>query len=199
MVVVSHEDLDHAGGVGELRWIFPDTAFWISGRDRGQSSCVEGWSWRWGGARFKALHPSVGLPYLGNDSSCTISVKSAAGSLLLPGDISAVVERRLLAGGISPHTFLLVPHHGSATSSSEDFIAAVNPSLAIATTALGNRFDFPRPEVRRRYQSRGIRFLTTGECGAIRLRLEHGEVLGINSARRERKRIWRWPPASNCP
>jgi competence protein ComEC len=121
------------------------------------------------------------------------------GRLLLSGDISEVIESRLMHEGIGPHKLLLVPHHGSKSSSSSAFIEHLQPEIAIATASLGNRFDFPLPEVRKRYETAGVRFLSTGDCGALRLVLHRDGSVQAASARRERNRVWRWPPAENCP
>jgi competence protein ComEC len=198
-VVVSHADLDHAGGLQSLARRFPETDIRLNAATTERAGCVTGWSWAWDETRFRALHPSPGLPYLGNDSSCTLSVTGPAARILLPGDVSQAIEQRLLDEGLQPHDLLLVPHHGSASSSGAEFLARLRPRLAVATAALGNRFDFPRDEVRERYRAAGIPLLTTGECGALRIRLEGGTMSSVESARRQRNRVWRWPAAAHCP
>jgi competence protein ComEC len=211
-VVVSHGDHDHSGGLHGIRTRFPRAAYFVnseatltgSGKTgipgRALASCNTELAWRWNGIDFRALHPAVGLPYLRNDSSCVLSVDGGHGrSVLLAGDISKAVEERLLIEGLGPHHLLLVPHHGSTSSSGGAFIRAVKPAAAVATASLGNRFGFPREEVRRRYTRSGVEFWPTGECGGIRFVLRDGTVGTVSSARRERPRIWRRPPAANCP
>ncbi|MEJ2384150.1 MAG: DNA internalization-related competence protein ComEC/Rec2 [Xanthomonadales bacterium] len=198
-IVISHGDLDHAGGLHALAQRFPKAAVRLNAAEGAAAACVAGWSWAWGETVFKALHPSPGLPYLGNDSSCVLSVTGPAGRVLLPGDISDPIERRLLAEGLGGHDVLLAPHHGSNSSSGSGFLDRVKPRLAIATAAPGNRFGFPHPAVRERYRAAGVPLLTTGECGAIRVYLRDGEIQRVRSARRERARIWRWPAAAGCP
>lgn len=200
-IVISHGDLDHAGGIGELALRYPQ-AQWNVNLPLPSGSfpdCRNGLAWTWDGFEFEALHPSIGLPYLGNDSSCVLGVRGKAGSVLLAGDVSSTVEKRLQNTVLEPYRVLLVPHHGSLTSSGEEFIAAVRPEVAIATAALGNRFGFPRPEVKQRYVEAGSQFWSTGDCGALRLRMAaDGEILA-SSARRSRDGIWRWPAAPQCP
>ena len=200
-VVISHADLDHAGGLQSLVERYPSATYFANLPESNavHSDCSIPLSWRWKGAEFRTLHPTPALPYLGNDSSCVLSIRAGESGLLLSGDISDVVESRLVQQGILPHSVLLVPHHGSKTSSSAEFIERVRPSLAIATASLGNRFDFPRTEVRSRYEEAGIDFWSTGECGALRLILESNGNIAASSARRQRKRIWRWPASDNCP
>jgi len=200
-VIISHADLDHAGGLRSLLARYPHAGYFANLGDRqyGLNRCTTPERWNWPGVRMEVLHPSPGLPYLGNDSSCVISLDSAGGRVLLSGDISEAIENRLVSAGISPHKLLLVPHHGSKTSSSQAFIERLQPEVAIATASLGNRFDFPRPEIRRRYEAMGIRFWSTGDCGALRVVLDPEGPMQASSARRQRNRIWRWQAAENCP
>jgi competence protein ComEC len=199
-VIISHGDLDHAGGLQSLLEQYPNARYRASVPDEAApvDRCDSSMTWRRPGIEADSLHPSSALPYMGNDSSCVISI-GTGNAMLLPGDISRVVEHRLLLDGLSPHRVLLVPHHGSATSSSAAFIERVDPEVAIATAGLGNRFNFPRPEIRGRYQDLGVTFWSTGECGAIRLWLHRDGGLDAISARRARNRIWRWPAGANCP
>jgi competence protein ComEC len=200
-VVISHGDLDHAGGLQSLLRLYPGAEYRanLGGSSHSLDECRTPLSWSGSGVTFDTLHPSPGLPYLGNDSSCVISVKTGGRRLLLSGDISKSIENRLIMQGLQGHQVLLVPHHGSKSSSSIAFIKMLRPEVAIATASLGNRFGFPRPEVRARYEALDSRFWSTGECGALRLLLHPDGKLEASSARRERKRIWRWTAAVNCP
>lgn len=200
-VVISHGDLDHAGGLATLRQRFPGADFRVNLPEPlpGTSRCSAPLQWRWSDIPFEVLHPTASLPYLGNDSSCVLSIGRGDGRLLLSGDISATVERRLVGEGLDRHALLLVPHHGSKTSSSPEFLAAVSPRAAVATAALGNRFGFPRDEVEARYRRAGIRFWSTGDCGALRIVIGADGELRAASARRQRPGIWRWPADASCP
>jgi competence protein ComEC len=200
-VVISHADLDHAGGLASLLTDHGSASFYgnfpVPRMD--VTPCHKPLKWAWPGVRFEVLHPAPGLPYLGNDSSCVISAQAGVHRVLLGGDISRSAENRLLLENVSQHSVLLVPHHGSKSSSSNAFIRQVDPDLAIATAGLGNRFGFPREEIRQRFKFRGSQFLSTGDCGAIRLSLQADGGIKASSARRQRNRIWRWPAARNCP
>lgn len=200
-IIISHGDMDHAGGLGSLIDSHRQASFMgnFAAPAAGVTPCVVPATWSWPGVSFEVLHPAPGLPYLGNDSSCVLSVQAGRHSALLTGDISRQVENRLLQENVSRHAFLLVPHHGSKSSSSNGFIRQVDPDLAVATASLGNRFGFPRADTRGRYEFRGTRFLSTGECGAIRLRLFPDGGMEARSARRVKNRAWRWPAAGNCP
>jgi competence protein ComEC len=200
-VIISHGDRDHAGGLWSLRARYPAAMFQanLSQGHTDLEDCHAPMHWAWRETTFEVLHPTGALPYRGNDSSCVIEIERRGRRILLSGDISATVEARLLLDGLRQSELLLVPHHGSRTSSSPAFIEAANPRAAVATASLGNRFGFPRPEIRRRYAIAGIPLWSTGECGALRVRLHDDGRLEAHSARLERPAVWRWPAASDCP
>ncbi len=200
-IVISHGDLDHAGGIKSLERRYPD-AQWnvnLSVQPQAYGRCLAGLHWNWDEFDFEVLHPSSGLPYLGNDSSCVLSVRGKPGSVLLTGDISMAVEKRLSSTSLDPYRVLLVPHHGSSGSSGSEFIAGVQAQIAIATTGLGNRFGFPREDVKQRYSAAGVKFWSSGDCGALRILMTGDGMIHASSARRQRNRIWRWPAADECP
>jgi len=201
MIVASHADLDHAGGLNELKVQYPDSLFLASLPDAktGVQSCRSPESWQAGDLQFTVLHPSVGLPYLGNDSSCVISVRADGISLLLSGDISQVIEKRLAINSSLKHDIVTVPHHGSSTSSSQVFIRGTEPKLALISAASNNRFGFPRKDVMDRYARAEVMTLNTADCGGIRVIADSVGGLRLQSARTGRAAIWRWPAAANCP
>jgi competence protein ComEC len=200
-IVISHGDLDHAGGLGTLVRLYPGAEYHANLRRPAADipSCHAGLTWRWDEVDFTVLHPSPSLPYLGNDSSCVVSVEGRGSRVLLAGDISGTVEQRLLAADSRPYAVVLVPHHGSMTSSSTQFVVSVRARAAVATAGLGNRFGFPKAEIRRRYEAAGARFWSTGECGALRLTLHADGRLEARSAKSERAAAWRWPAGTGCP
>jgi competence protein ComEC len=201
LVVASHADLDHAGGLNRLRGLYPGADFLASlpKQRAGIEDCRAPRAWRTGNLSFEVLHPSSGLPYLGNNSSCVISVNGVGMSVLLSGDISSTVERRLVERGLQPHDMITVPHHGSSTSSSNALIEAARPSLALISAGMNNRFDFPRADVISRYTGKGIPVLNTADCGGIRITGRAGAPFKAESARVVRKAIWRWPAGAGCP
>ncbi len=200
-ILVSHGDLDHAGGFTTLSAAFPGAdrrinARVAAGRD---VACNTGLNWDDSGVAGRILHPTPWLPYLGNLSSCVLSLRTSGWSLLLPGDIDHAVEERLVNQGLEEHDILVAPHHGSRTSSSRGFIRAVAPDWVLIPAGSGNRFGFPHAEVVQRYRVSGARVASVSDCGALRLRLRPGQTAGLESARRVRNAIWRWPPARECP
>lgn len=201
MVIASHADLDHSGGLQSLMSDYPDAEYIASLPERspGIEPCQAPRSWNWDGVEFEILHPSRGLPYLGNDSSCVVSVHGPFISLLLPGDISHVVERRLAGRDLPVHAVLVAPHHGSSTSSSQVLIDAARPDWAIISAASGNRFGFPRADVLERYSGAGVRTLNTARCGGVRMIPDVRGKPAVQSARVVRRAIWRWPAGDECP
>jgi competence protein ComEC len=200
LIVASHADLDHAGGLDRLRAIYPKARYLASlpVRHEGVGFCAEPDSWMSSDLQFTILHPSTGLPYLGNDSSCVISVNGPGLSLLLSGDISRAVEQRLVDQGLGQHAILTAPHHGSSTSSSQAFIDTVRPSLLLISAATNNRFGFPRADVMERYAKAGVPALNTAQCGGIRITSNAQGEFEVESARRVRNTIWRWPVDESC-
>ncbi|NOR20273.1 MAG: DNA internalization-related competence protein ComEC/Rec2 [Xanthomonadales bacterium] len=201
IVVVSHADLDHAGGLVHLQAKYPGSQFLASLPipKPAVQVCQTPDDWQAGGLEFSVLHPSPGLPYLGNDSSCVVSVRAPGFSLLLSGDISELIEQRLAGIGAIKHDIVTVPHHGSSTSSSNFFIHAFEPQLALISAASNNRFGFPRKDVMQRYRRAGINTLNTADCGGIRIVADTGGTCLVESARRARAAMWRWPGSANCP
>lgn len=196
-LVISHGDNDHIGGAASLYARLPVYAIrtsdprqvpWARSRP-----CVKGESWRWDGVEFSFLYPE-GKGTSGNDRSCVLRVQAGGHRLLLPGDIEAASERRLLASGQDLRADVLVaPHHGSLTSSTPAFVAAVAPRWVLFPVGYRNRWDFPRPEVVLRYESRGIAGLDTARHGAIQLRMEPGREPEPKGWREQRRRYWQAP------
>jgi competence protein ComEC len=201
LVVASHGDLDHAGGLQGLQVAYPGSRYLASLPERrdGIQPCRSPSTWPGKSLRFEVLHPSAGLPYLGNDSSCVISMKGPGLSVLLGGDIGHSVERRLVESGLAHHTLMTAPHHGSSTSSSQTLIDAVSPVRVLISSAANNRFGFPRADVLDRYSRADIPILNTAQCGGIRITGDSAGGLEIQSARTSRDAIWRWPADGNCP
>ncbi|MDP6651460.1 MAG: hypothetical protein QGF90_05030, partial [Gammaproteobacteria bacterium] len=123
--------------------------------------------------------------------SCVIQIRSDTGTALLTGDIERFPERALikLAGKTLQSDILLVPHHGSRTSSSERFIELVSPEVAIVSRGSSNRYGHPHPAIRQRYLTRGIRWFDTGMLGQITLTTDQNGVR-VLSWKDHRRRFW---------
>jgi competence protein ComEC len=201
-LVVSHDDNDHAGGAQSVIDAMPVGVFWSSlaaghpllAAPAWRAPCADGRRWRWDGVSFEFLHPAPGRPAGEgklNDRSCVLRIEAAGRSVLLTGDIEAAAERELLerAPGLLPADALVVPHHGSLTSSTPDFVKRVSPRVAVFTVGYRNRFGHPREEVLARYREGGSRLLRTDETGAVQMRFGAGGV-EITSQRESARRYW---------
>ncbi|MEZ5660549.1 MAG: hypothetical protein R3E83_19150 [Burkholderiaceae bacterium] len=119
------------------------------------------------------------------------------GSLLLTGDIEAAQEQKLVSvlgsAGLASE-ILLVPHHGSRTSSSETFLQAVAPRVAIIQAGYRNRFRHPSQAVLARYREQGVRVLRTDHDGALTIRFSNGRPTEILATRAGTGPYWRIRP-----
>lgn len=117
-----------------------------------------------------------------NNNSIVLKVTLQAISLLLPGDITAAAEDELVAryGRALQSDVLLVPHHGSRHSSSDRFVAAVRPTVAIVSAGRSNRFKFPHPAVLEKYRAGDCRLLRTDRDGAVTVSTD-GRRLSVSS------------------
>jgi competence protein ComEC len=184
-VVVSHGDNDHLGGlesllaevsVGRILTSVPQEIS-LETRNMGRTDpCEAGQHWKWEGVAFTVLHPTAGDPGPDNERSCVLRVSTGARAVLIPGDIEHGAEARLVRrlGSALRAEILVAPHHGSKTSSTPDFVAAVSPSYVVFPAGYRNRWGFPAPEVRERYAKRGAETLGTAEAGAVRFRIGDG-------------------------
>ncbi len=168
-LMISHGDLDHAGGYRTAVDLWGMAEVSSSQHSLG-APCHAGQSWLWDGVLFRVLHPGIYLPYLGNDSSCVLLVESEYGRILIPGDISKAAEQRLVNVYADLQAdVLIVPHHGSKTSSSATLLSAVSPSWALVSTGRWNRFDMPHSVVRQRFSELDIPLFNTADCGAMQI------------------------------
>ena len=199
-LIISHGDNDHRGGAASLDRRVPAYGVLTSVPGlidwRYVTRCEAGQSWEWDEVRFEVLHPQVDANQSGNDASCVIRVEANGERLLLPGDIETSAEHALVAryGEALRSEVLVAPHHGSRTSSTPAFVRAVDPHWVLFAAGYRNRYGFPRPEVRARYRAQGSEALTTGETGAIQLRLGEGRLAQSLLLERERvRRYWQLP------
>lgn len=201
---ISHSDSDHSGGApavlenirvrqfeGSLK---PAEPLWETAREHESVPlrCVAGQRWYWDGVTFLTMWPDPGsFAPKPNAQSCVLKVTSAAGrSALLAADIEADVERALL--NRDPDALqadvLIVPHHGSKTSSTEPFLDAVQPRVAVFQVGSLNRFHHPNATVFERYRMRHIELSRSDEDGAARM--EVASDVSIERYRQTHARYW---------
>jgi competence protein ComEC len=178
--------------------------------------CMAGQAWRWDGVDFAVLHPQTADYEVQNKSnamSCVLRISNGPHTALLVGDIEAAQEARLVqtyataAGSSMPAPtqtgtvtsvvqtentlqadLLLMPHHGSKTSSTPEFLDAVQPRIALGQAGYRNRFNHPAPEVAQRYTERNIPLITSPRCGAATWRSAQPQELVCQ--REKTKRYW---------
>lgn len=202
-LVVSHDDNDHSGGalsvlqavpVVKVRSSLP-AQHPIVGAAASHEACAAGQSWEWDGVRFEVLHPLREHYADGKKSanalSCVLQIRSAHGSVLLPGDIGRREERELLAraGAAFPVTLLVAAHHGSGSSSAPELVQAARPAAVVFTAGYRNPFGHPREEVVQRFEAEGSGIYRSDRDGAVRVRLK-ADAVEAARYRELRRRYW---------
>ncbi len=205
MLVLSHRDTDHVGGAAALLAGMPvrvissslEATHPLRSANLPHTRCEAGQHWQWDGVSFAVLHPRAEdyeRPAMKpNAMSCVLRVVDAHGrSLLLTGDIEAEQEQRLLsshAASLRSHV-LVVPHHGSKTSSTAAFVEAVAPRVAVVQAGYRNRFGHPAPAVEARYVRQGIVFVRSDACGAWTWRSDGTAEDAVRCERQASARYW---------
>jgi competence protein ComEC len=205
-VVISHADDDHAGGAISVAgsrapaWLLSslraDDATHVA-FERSQR-CEAGQRWTWDGVEFAILHPALAVyaetgRRKENDRGCVLKVTTAGAAALLAGDVEARAESEMLArdAGALHAEVLVVPHHGSRTSSTPAFVAAVAPRRAILSVGYRNRFNHPSATVVQRYADLGARVHRTDCQGALHVVLPgaRGHAIAVEGYA-ENARYW---------
>ncbi|MFY9476926.1 MAG: DNA internalization-related competence protein ComEC/Rec2 [Aquabacterium sp.] len=223
-LLISHGDIDHVGGAESVVRAVPVGALLSSLGDRHEllsvpdrdgrlplhQRCEAGQQWRWDGVLFEVLHPSKADwaqwargKRSDNAMSCVLRVSASAGegggrSVLLTGDVEAQGEASLVQawGARLASEVLMVPHHGSHTSSTPDFIEAVAPRVAVVQSGARNRYGHPHADVMARYQAQEITVVRSTTCGAWIWRTDMGPAAQAGRCWRELAGgYWRTPRA----
>jgi competence protein ComEC len=193
-LIVSHNDMDHAGGVrvitenftidrhfyGESPAMLPPEAL--------VTACQPGASWHSAGVRLQLLPVPLLPGSSANNQSCLLLVETSRFSVLLPGDIELPMELALLHQSLPQVDVLLAPHHGSRSSSHPALLNRLRPSVVVVSSGYANRFGHPHGEVLDRYEARAMEVFNTAADGAVTLHL--GSTMQISTARRTAPRIW---------
>ncbi|QTN30521.1 DNA internalization-related competence protein ComEC/Rec2 [Rhodoferax sp. AJA081-3] len=177
-LVLSHRDMDHVGGAHAVLAMQPQAQLLSSIEPthplqalRPAKRCEAGQHWEWDGVYFDVLHPQAAdydTAAKSNAMSCVLRISNGAQTALLVGDIEQPQEARLVAQGVDLSAdVLLVPHHGSKTSSSGEFLDAVSPKLAIVQSGYRNRFGHPAAPVVERLRERQVLVVDSPHCGAF--------------------------------
>ncbi len=200
-VIISHGDNDHAGGYKSLAEGIPITETLTSVPQKLQGEniyrCESGQNWEWDGVRFEILHPGKNYQSKENNRSCVLKVDNGHKSVLLTGDIEAAAESVLIndKAAMLDIDLLVAPHHGSKTSSTDEFLTAVSPEYVLFPVGYRNRFHHPAETIVLKYQKNDIIRLNSASDGAIsfsigesistpdRFRQKHGHFWNRSNAR----------------
>jgi competence protein ComEC len=212
-LIVTHADEDHAGGAKSIidmrnpKWV-------MTSMDRTNEKNIETLknaaevmrcdtrdTWHWDGIDFDILHPTkddyADENRKTNDLGCVLKIIAPGGTVLMTADIekkseAELVERNADDPAALKADVLVMPHHGSKTSSTEEFLDAVRPQVVLIPVGYRNRFRHPHPDVMARYARRGIKAYRTDEAGALTLKLGStaNTKIEVKSHRLERRRYW---------
>ncbi len=207
-LMLTHDDTDHTGGalsvmqsmpIGWLSSSLPDDSPIVQ-KASGSQRCTDGQQWDWDGVHFEILHPSAASyaddAISKNNRGCTLRISTGDHIILLAADIEKESEQRLLQlhSDKLPATLLVVPHHGSKTSSTPAFVKAVRPRFAVFTAGYRNRFGHPKEEVVERYRAIGSELLRSDKDGALIVEMS-GDDFHVEPWRKAHARYWQLPPA----
>ncbi len=199
LAFVSHADNDHAGGMPAVlsEWQQAEVFGGEAGRgDITLQPCRDGQRRDFDGVAIRVVRPLAqdAKGTKSNDQSCVVLVEGQGGRLLLTGDISTRAEpaiASMLAADDSRPLLLSVPHHGSNRSSSQAFINALHPRLAVASAAWLSRFGHPHPLVVKRYADAGVPMLNTADSGAVMIHVAADGSFDVVKQRERRRAYWR--------
>lgn len=183
-LIISHGDADHAGGQGSLQRAVKINKV----IDPNHADCRTQRAFEIDGVGFQLLSWLQGTNR--NNRSCLLEVTGPGFSIVLSGDIEVDAELALLRRIRGNVDWLMVPHHGSRTSSSPALLNHLMPKWAIIAAGFNNAFQHPHPEIIRRYENRGARLISTAEAGALTFRADQKGLHWVSSARQAHQRFW---------
>jgi competence protein ComEC len=215
--IVSHDDIDHSGGAVSVlaqvpvNWLASSFDFAEISTNQKRMKCLAGQHWRWDDVNFEVLYPTLesyeNAELKDNNRSCVLKVTSQFGSILLTGDIEKEAEKALLehalqlnihaaSGDVTSENnvlksdVLIVPHHGSKTSSTVDFVQAVSAKHSIFTVGYLNRFKHPKPLIEKRFEESGANIYRSDYHGALLLDFTRSKPIKIETWRQNQPRYW---------
>ncbi|VAW52154.1 DNA internalization-related competence protein ComEC/Rec2 [hydrothermal vent metagenome] len=207
-LIISHGDADHIGGAQAILNEYPDVVLIGQNIENLQPKnvqvgskqlCVADMKWQWDGVDFAFLSPKKVFSSLRqgkkrNNVSCVLQISSKAGKTLFTGDIEKAAEKQLLQqyGKQLASDVLIVPHHGSKTSSSLAFVQTVNPKIALISVGYKNRYRLPSNKIVARYQLLNRDVLQTDSSGAITIQLTKDAGISIERHREMARAFWHY-------
>jgi competence protein ComEC len=203
-LIVTHADSDHAGGAISVLQTVP-TGWMLSSLEpdseihkysNKSKRCDVGQKWDWDGVTFEIMHPTADNlddeSRKINNNGCVLKLTSAQGSALLTADIEQLAEAELLEREANLKADVVVaPHHGSKTSSTQEFIEAVGADYVIFTVGYRNRFGHPKEEVVQRYVDLQTDIYRSDQNGAVLVKFDGSKKMNIKTWRQHEPRYWR--------
>lgn len=197
-VILSHADSDHIGGFESISKRMTIQTLLSSEPDRFKGpwetkACLAGEIWYWNGVQFEILHPHSDFQGKKNERSCVLKVTLGEQSVLISGDIEKDAEAKLLKYAYAKleSNIAVVPHHGSLSSSTPQFVKALSPQYALIPVGVANQYGLPKDAVIKRYEAIGSKVLLTHQTGAIWFKLAAGQPLSEPVLWREQQgKIW---------
>jgi len=195
MLVLSHGDNDHSGGVnailnGKIPVLFVRTSVPQYFNSHHPDYCLYGEHWVWDGVDFSFLYPTMSQLGLNNDSSCVLKISNEKHSILLTGDIEKKAENFLVkfASNALASDVIIAPHHGSKTSGVRSFIQSVHPNIVLFPIGYRNRYHFPHQKVIQEYDALKAIMYDTVRSGAIQIQID--EELKLSFYRMAHPTLW---------
>ncbi|MFV2060672.1 MAG: DNA internalization-related competence protein ComEC/Rec2 [Gammaproteobacteria bacterium] len=211
-IIISHGDNDHIGGLKsiiesiEVDSILTSVTTKVKSRIRKNKkisieNCYNDNQWLWDGIKFQIIHPGIDSELKNNNASCVLKVSTIAEesdsakqtySILLTGDIEAEAESEIIDNDTHniKSNIVIAPHHGSKTSSTEEFVTRINPDYVLYPVGYRNRYQFPTDVVSQRYRSQGVAEYSTSEYGAISFDLNASKLKKPELYRVSQRRFW---------
>ena len=193
LLVVSHSDNDHSGGVAELQQDYPPTAIhrgMAASVADNSSACRSADHWSWDGVQFHYRQPIGSDSYTANNQSCVLELGNAQCQVIIMGDAEKEIEALLLASVINAQQRLvIIGHHGSNTSTSAEFLERESFSEALISNSYYNRYGHPHPRVLSRLSSAGVEVYRTDLLGTIFVQ-SSASGCSIDSYKQQHNRYW---------
>lgn len=200
-LVVSHGDMDHAGGlhgllektsIEQLLAGEPEKLPQTKLTTAVPQNCHQTSAWNWQSVRFEFLQFAQLARANANNRSCVLLISYGEHSILLPGDVETSIENQMLNAQQLPQKLhlLLAAHHGSRTSSGAGFVNKMRPEIVVYSAGYRSQHGHPHPQVRQRFQAVGSRELNTAEFGAIVFEWDQGRLQRVQEYRQARRRYW---------
>jgi len=200
-LIISHGDLDHAGGVTEVSNAYNPKHIWAGERERlplgvNADSCHRGMVWQYRDMRIEVLFPTEHYQAkTANNHSCVVMITIKGFRILVMGDLEGEGERDFLRAfkGDLRADVLIAGHHGSKNASSYALLKRVKPEFVVFSAGFRNRFGHPHVSVLERVRRFDVNVYTTAESGAITLVFSDGLLggyLDVNELRKEDKSFW---------